>query len=51
MCVVNTKKMKEMLLGPLFKSGLVEFSIGQVKVDCVAGFKLLGIPCSTSQVI
>ena len=32
-----------MLLGPLSKSNPDELFIGQVKVECVTGFKLLGI--------
>jgi len=38
---VNTNKTKEMLFGPLSKSSPDELFIGQVKVECVAGFKLL----------
>ena len=41
--IINTKKTKEMLLGPLCKSSPVELLIGQVEVDRVAGFKLLGV--------
>jgi len=40
---INTKKTKEMLLGPLFKSSPVELLIDQVKVDRFTGFKLLGV--------
>ena len=41
--IINTNKTKEMLLGPLSKSSPDELLIGQVKVERVAGFKLLGI--------
>ena len=41
--IINTNKTKEMLLGPLSKSSPDELLIGQVKVERVAGFKLLDI--------
>ena len=41
--ITNTNKTKEMLLGPLSKSSPDEIIIGQVKVERVTGFKLLGI--------
>jgi len=41
--IINTNKTKEMLLGPLSKSSPDEIIIGQVKVERVTGFKLLGI--------
>jgi len=39
--------MKEMLLGALLKSSLVELLIGHIKVECVSAFKLLAV-CITS---
>jgi len=39
--IINSKKTKGMLLGPLSKSSPVELLTGQIKVECVSAFKLL----------
>jgi len=45
---INSKKTKEMIIGPLSKENVTPLSISTITVECVSTYKLLGVMINSS---